>query len=59
MTYFAMHNLGLDFDESLYEVPASRLMLLLNQNAIVNIGEEKCMTLSDIESMERMKNARK
>ena len=27
-------------------------MLMLNQNALVNIGEDKCMTLLDIEALE-------
>lgn len=30
-------------------------MLLMNQNALVNIGEDKVMTLSDIEAMEKLK----
>ena len=50
-----MHDLGLDFHQALYVEPASRLMLLLNQNAVVNMGEEKCMTLSDLEELEKMK----
>jgi len=28
---------------------------MLNQNALVNIGEDKVMTLSDIEQLEKMK----
>lgn len=55
MAYFGTHELGLDFDKALYEVPASRIMLMLNQHAVVNLGDEKCMTLLDIESIERLK----
>ena len=31
-------------------------MLMLNQNALVNIGEDKCMTLLDIEALEELKH---
>lgn len=55
MAYFGTHELGLDFDKALYEVPASRIMLMLNQHSLVNIGEDKVMTLSDIEAMEELK----
>ena len=55
LTYFGTHELGLDFDKTLYEVPASRLMLMLNQHSLVNIGDEKVMTLSDMEAMEKLK----
>ena len=50
-----MHELGLDFDKTLYEVPASRIMLMLNQHDLVNIGEDKMMTLSDMEAMKKLK----
>lgn len=55
MVYFAVHDLGLTFHQALYVEPAPRLMLMLNQNALVNMGEEKVMTLSDIEALEELK----
>lgn len=55
MSYFAVHDLGLSFQQALFVEPASRLMLLMNQNALVNIGEDKVMTLSDIEALDKMK----
>ena len=55
MAYFAVHDLGLSFQQALFVEPASRIMLLLNQNALVNIGDEHCMTLTDLEQLEKMK----
>ena len=52
MVYFATHDLGLDFDKALFGEPASRIMLMLNQHSLVNLGDEKMMTLLDIEAIE-------
>lgn len=49
LTYFAVHDLGLSFEQALFEEAASRLMLLMNQHTLVNVGEEKMMTLEDME----------
>lgn len=59
MAYFGTHELGLDFDETLYVVPVSRLMLMLNQHSLVNVGEDKMMTLSDMEAMAKLKKGLK
>ena len=56
MTYFAVKELGLTFDDALYNESASRIMLLLNQHSLSNLGEEKMMTLMDIEAMEKLKH---
>ncbi len=52
MVYFATHDLGLDFDKALFGEPASRLMLMLNQHSLANLGDNKMMTLLDIEALE-------
>lgn len=60
MVFFAVNELHLDFDTALYKESASRLMLMLNQYDLVNIGEDGMMTLSDIELIEnRGKNGRR
>jgi hypothetical protein len=30
-------------------------MIMLNQHSLVNVGEDKMMTLSDMEAMEKLK----
>lgn len=55
MTYFAVKELGIPFNEALFNESASRLMLLLNQHSLCNIGDDKMMTLSDLEIAEERK----
>lgn len=43
------------FDDALYGEPACRIMLLLNQHTLCNLGDEKCMTLDDVEAAEQLK----
>lgn len=39
-------------NESLYEVPASLLMVMLNQSVLQNMGSDKMMTLADKEAID-------
>jgi hypothetical protein len=43
----------MDFDKALFDVPACRIMLMLNQSVVVNMGTDKMMTLSDLEALKQ------
>lgn len=51
LTYIGMNVLGMSREETLYHAPTSFLMLMLNQHVLVNMGDEKMMTLSDLEKI--------
>lgn len=59
MLYLGCHILNLCMDDTLYGIPASRLMLLLNQHALSETGGEKMMTLADKEKIEWQKRKSK
>jgi hypothetical protein len=44
-----MSELHMGLNQALYEVPASLLMVMLNQSVLQNMGSEKMMTLADME----------
>ena len=59
MAFFAVHELHLTFEQALFKESASRIMLMLNQSALNNVGDDKVMTLSDIEEIEKLKKLKK
>ena len=49
LLHLAMSELHMGLNQALYEVPASLLMVMLNQSVLQNMGSEKMMTLADME----------
>ena len=48
----------MDIDRALYSEPACRIMLLLNTHIVANVGEDKVMTLWDLEDLARKRRGR-
>lgn len=52
MTWFAVHDLNIDFDRCLYEVPVSAIVLMLNCSAIAYDNGQ--MSLSEREFADKL-----